>query len=324
MTDPSIVILGGGTGTFTVLSGLKKHPVRLSAVVTMSDGGGSTGILRDELGVLPPGDLRQCLVALSDADQELRDLFLYRFPNESLAGHNFGNLFLSALEKTLGDPLKAIDAAHRILRVNGRVIPVSNIASNLVALLEDGRELEGEHLIDQREAMRSRISQCRLEPGVTANPEAIAAIRDADVVVIGPGDLFTSIVPVLLPEGIANALVHTKAPILYVVNLVTKPGQTDEFTAEDHIRTVASYCGGRMPDVVIMNSADTAAAIRERYASQGERLVQWMNDGSISSRVILAPLIANGIHEHAASDRLTRSLIRHDPDKLAHAILMAF
>ena len=220
--------------------------------------------------------------------------------------------------------LKAIDAAHRILRVNGRVIPVSNIASNLVATLEDGRELEGEHLIDERETMRSRISLCRLQPTVTANPEAIAAIREADVVVIGPGDLFSSIVPVLLPDGIANALMHTKAPILYVVNLVTKPGQTDEFTAEDHIRTVAAYSGGRMPDVVIMNSADTAAAIRERYASQGERLVRWNNDGSIPSRVILAPLIANGIHEHTAGDRITRSLIRHDPDKLAHAILMAF
>lgn len=321
---PNIIVMGGGTGTFTVLTGLKKHPVDLSAIVTMSDGGGSTGILRDELGVLPPGDLRQCLVALSDADQELRDLFLYRFSNESLSGHNFGNLFLSALEKTVGDPLKAIDVAHRILRVNGRVIPVSSIASNLVALLKDGTEIIGEHRIDERIPERSPIQTCQLRPSVPANPEAVEAIKNADAVVIAPGDLYTSIVPVLLPEGIAQALASTRATIIYIVNLVTKPGQTDGYTANDHLEALQRHLGERMIDVVIMNSAQAAPELRQRYEAQGEELVQWTGPlSSTRTRVILAPLIADDIQEHAPQDRLVRSLIRHDQDKLAHAILMA-
>lgn len=316
-----ITVLGGGTGTFTVLTGLKKHPIDLSAIVSMSDGGGSTGILRDEMGVLPPGDLRQCLVALSEADQELRDLFLYRFSNESLAGHNFGNLFLSALEKTVGDPIKAVEAAHRILRVKGHVIPVSSIASHLMAILADGTKLNGEHSIDERALRRSPIKHCELNPPVQANPDAIESIKNADAIVISPGDLFTSIIPVLLVDGIAQALSQTQATIIYVVNLVTKPGQTDGFDAEQHIATLKDYLK-RDPDVVIINSARPSHALKERYEAQGERLVEGILDPS-RYRLISAPLIADAIQEQASSDRLTRSLLRHDPDRLALAILLA-
>lgn len=316
-----ITVLGGGTGTFTVLTGLKKHNVDLSAIVSMSDGGGSTGILRDEMGVLPPGDLRQCLVALSDADQELRDLFLYRFTNESLAGHNFGNLFLSALEKTIGDPIKAVEAAHRILRVKGHIIPVSNTASNLHATLEDGTVINGEHRIDERTPLRSPIMQCELNPPVQANPDAIEAIKNADAIVISPGDLFTSIIPVLLVDGIAQALTQTQATIIYVVNLVTKPGQTDGFDAEQHVSTISKYLT-RNPDVVIMNSAKPSHMVRERYETQDERLVEGPLDAD-HYRVISAPLISDAIQEQSAGDRLTRSLLRHDPDRLALGILMS-
>jgi uncharacterized cofD-like protein len=320
-TSKRMTVLGGGTGTFTVLSGLKKHPLDLSAIVSMSDGGGSTGILRDEMGVLPPGDLRQCLVALSEADQELRDLFLYRFTNESLAGHNFGNLFLSALEKTVGDPIKAVEVAHRILRVKGHVIPVSSIASNLVATLEDGTELIGEHHIDERISKRSPIKKCELDPPVQANPEAIEAIKQSDAIVICPGDLYTSIIPVLLVDGIAQALSQTQATIIYVVNLVTKPGQTDRFDAKHHVRELSGYLK-REPDVVIMNSATPSRALQERYESQGEHLVKGELDDA-PYRVISAPLIADAIQEQSTNDRLTRSLLRHDPDRLALAILLA-
>lgn len=316
-----ITVLGGGTGTFTVLTGLKKHNIDLSAIVSMSDGGGSTGILRDEMGVLPPGDLRQCLVALSDADQELRDLFLYRFSNESLAGHNFGNLFLSALEKTIGDPIKAVEAAHRILRVKGHIIPVSSIASNLHATLEDGTVVSGEHHIDERAPLRSPIKQCKLDPSVQANPDAIAAIKNADAIVISPGDLFTSVIPVLLVDGIAQALSQTQATIIYVVNLVTKPGQTDGFDAERHVSTISTYLQ-RTPDVVIMNSAKPSLTLKERYEAQDERLVEGALDAT-RYRAISAPLIADAIQEQSSSDRLTRSLLRHDPDRLALAILLA-
>lgn len=316
-----ITVLGGGTGTFTVLTGLKKHPIDLSAIVSMSDGGGSTGILRDEMGVLPPGDLRQCLVALSEADQELRDLFLYRFSNESLAGHNFGNLFLSALEKIVGDPIKAVEAAHRILRVEGHVIPVSSVASNLTATLEDGTKLNGEHHIDERATLRTPIKTCELNPPVQANPDALEAIKNADAIVISPGDLFTSIIPVLLVDGIAQALSQTQATIVYVVNLVTKPGQTDGFNTERHISTLSTYLK-RDPDVIIMNSAKPSHALKERYEAQGERLVEGSADAE-RYRIISAPLIADAIQEQTVNDRLTRSLLRHDPDRLALAILMA-
>ena len=317
-----ITVLGGGTGTFTTLTGLKKHPVDLSAIISMSDGGGSTGVLRDELGVLPPGDIRQCLVALSEADEELRDLFLFRFPNESLNGHNFGNLFLSALEMTTGDSLKAIEIAHKILRVNGKIIPVSGVASNLIAKLRDGTELNGEATIDERDSKRSPIDHCVLRPSVAANPEAAQALRESDAVVIAPGDLYTSIIPTLLVDGITKTLRSLDKPIIYVLNLVTKPGQTDGYSASKHIEVIREYLGGRYPDVVIMNSAKPSPALQERYEAQDECLISAQIDSSIPSRIVSAPLISESIQKPVPHDTLTRSLLRHDPDKLAHAILL--
>jgi len=317
-----IVVLGGGTGTFTVLTGLKRHPVDLSAVVSIADNGGSTGVLRDELGVLPPGDIRQCLVALSSGDEMMRRVFSHRFSRGSLQGHTLGNLFLSALEELCGNPLEAVKQAQQILRVRGRVIPVSPQASNLYAELEDGTVVEGEHAIDEPSAQRAAIDRCFLDPPVMATPDAVDAIRQADIVVMGPGDLFTSLIPVLLVDGVSDALAESQAKLVYVLNLVTKSGQTDGYTARRFCETVDQYIDPARLDTVLMNTATPSPAILKRYEKANDQLVtDDLQD--VPWQVVRAPLISERLAGAAMGDKLKRSVLRHDPAKLAAAILSA-
>ena len=217
-----IVVVGGGTGTYVVLSGLKKYPVDLTAIITMMDSGGSSGRLRDELGVLPPGDVRQCLVALANSSKLLRDMFNYRFEEGDLKGHTFGNIFLSTFVKTTGSMKKAIEEVGKILRIQGTVVPVTYANSDLCVEFEDGTIIEGETHIDEVEKMekRTRIKRAFLKPSVAANPDAKEAIEKADVIVIGPGDLYTSIIPNLLVNGIKSAISNSKAKKIYVLNLI--------------------------------------------------------------------------------------------------------
>lgn len=318
MTQPRIVVIGGGTGTFAVLSGLKQREAHVSAVVSIADNGGSTGKLRDEYGVLPPGDIRQCLVALSEADTIMRELFLHRFENGTLNGHNFGNLLLTALERITKDPLRGVDAAHRILRVKGRVIPVSTTAATLSATYEDGTVLVGEAEIDKRDRSRAPITRCELDPPVEANSEAIRAIQDADLIVIAPGDIFTSTFPVLLVTGIDQAIrTNKKAKLVQVVNLVTKPGQTDDWNASRHVATVANQIN-REPDTILINNARPAMAILERYLRDDEQPVR---DDILNGNVRRLPLLSRKISEPVPGDELKRSLLRHDPELLANAIM---
>lgn len=317
-----VVILGGGTGTFTVLSGLKYHPVDLSAVVSIADDGGSTGILRDELGVLPPGDIRQCLVALSAGDQVLRDLFNYRFTQGGLDGHNFGNIFLSALEKVTGDSLTAVREANRILNVKGKVIPVSSRAADLYAELEDATVVKGEHAIDKPQGKRAAIRKCFLSPEVPANPEALETIKTADVIVMGPGDLYTSLIPVLLVQGLAQALAQSRAKRLLVINLTSKNGQTQGYKASDFCGVVAKHIHPAKIDMVLINSAKPSNEILERYARAGDHLIEDdLNEEVI--KIWRGDLLSGEISESVPGDKLVRSLLRHDPNKLAAAILTA-
>lgn len=320
MSKKRVVVLGGGTGTFTVLSGLKHHDIDVTAVVSVADNGGSTGILRDELGVLPPGDIRQCLVALSADGDVLRSLFTYRFHEGSLAGHNFGNLFLSALEKVSGDPLSAIREAQRILQIKGRVIPVSGRASNLFAELEDGSLVEGEHAIDETEEGRSPIQRCFLSPSVPANPEALKAIEEADLLVLGPGDLYTSLIPVLLVDGVAKTIASSHGKRVFITNLVTKQGQTDGFSAKTFCDVVLRHIFPGTIDIVLLNSSTPSASVVERYEKQGEHLV--VDDlRETPFEVRRAPLLAQQIVEPKPGDVLRRSFLRHDSQKLATAIV---
>lgn len=315
-----VVVLGGGTGAFTVLTGLKRHPVDLTAIVNMADDGGSTGILRDELGVLPPGDIRQCLVALADGDDVLRQLFNYRFSEGSLSGHSFGNLFLSALEKMTGNPLEAIRHAQSILNVKGRVIPVAAQATTLFAELEDGTVVRGEHTIDLADQTRSPIRRCFLDPQIDANLEAVDAITSADALVLGPGDLYTSLIPVLLVRGITDALASSHAPLIYLPNLATKHGHTDGFGASRFCEIISKSIAPATIRGVIVNNAAPSIDLVDRYAKAGELLVQDdLRDTPF--QVLRTDLIAQTTLLQKPGDPIRRSLIRHDPQKLASAIM---
>lgn len=316
-----VVVMGGGTGTFTVLSGLKHYALDLSAVVSIADDGGSTGILRDELGVLPPGDIRQCLVALSSGDAVLRELFNYRFTQGGLDGHNFGNIFLSALEKVCGDPLTAVKEANRILNVKGRVIPVSSRPARLYAELDDGIVVCGEHAIDKPDSQRAPIHRCFLSPEMQASQEALEAIHDADLIVMGPGDLFTSLIPVLLVKGVANALAQSMAKRVLVINLTSKKGQTQGYRASDFIKIIKDYIYPAEIDIVVANDAKPDDEVARRYLEAGDDIIQ--NDISEASglRIWTGDLLSEGLVNAVPGDRLKRSLLRHDPKKLAKAIL---
>jgi len=317
-----ITVIGGGTGTFVVLSGLKDYSFDLSVVVSMMDSGGSTGRLRDQLGVLPPGDLRQCLVALSEAPLLWRKLFLYRFENGDLKGHNFGNIFLAALEKVSDNYDEAIDTVSYVLKTKGKVIPVTKESLHLVAEYENGKTVTGESLIDENHLEKSRIKKAYLVPKGNANQKAIDAILNADNIILGPGDLYTSIIPVLLVSGIKNAIERTKAKIIYIMNLMTKSGQTTGYKASDHINDLSFYLG-KTPNVVLINTAKISSDIMESYKRYNETMVKNDTDVLINNNtpeIIKADLLDNNRKEKSESDILYRSILRHDSKKVAKVI----
>lgn len=320
-SQKNIVVIGGGTGTFVALTGLKHYPVNLSAIITMMDSGGSTGRLRDQLGVLPPGDLRQALVALSRSDKLWRDLFLYRFEKGDLKGHNFGNLFVSALEKVSGSIEKAIEHAGHILDTEGEVIPVTFTHCHLCVSLSDGTVIKGETYIDELEKnkSRSRITRAYLEPKATANPQALRAIKEADMIVIGPGDLYTSIIPNLIVGGIAEALKAASAKKVFVMNLMTKHGQTTGYSAADHLSDLRMYIDGAV-DVVLLNKAKPDKNTLKLYESEKEQAVESnLKDNGV--HIVVADLLNTAQIKKTDSDILKRSLIRHDPHKLAKHLM---
>ena len=247
VSGAKIVVIGGGTGSFTLLQGIKRYTKDVTALVNMADDGGSTGQLRDELGVLPPGDVRQCLVALSDSPK-VRDLFNYRFDEGSLKGHAFGNLFMAALEKMTGSFAEAVELAGNVLNIEGKVEPVTLTDVTLCAEGKDGQPVKGEFTIAHQElAPRPNIW---LEPEAVANPRAIQAILEADLVVIAPGNLYGSLAPALVIEGVRQALHKTKAKCVYVCNLVSKPGPTDGFSVMDFASEIERLAGGEFLESV--------------------------------------------------------------------------
>lgn len=312
----NVVVIGGGTGTFVVLSGLKDYPMHISAVVTIMDSGGSTGRLRDQYGVVPPGDLRQCLVALSDAPKLWRKLFLYRFEKGDFKGHNFGNILLTALEQIAPNYQEVIDTAEYILQTKGDVIPVTFDKVHLCAEYEDGEILETEELIDTAFHKKSRIKKVYLKPKAHANNNALKAIKQADYIILGPGDVFTSIIPNLVVNGIKDQLVHSKAKIIYIVNLMTKQGQTTNFTATDHIEVMESYLGRKI-DVVLMNNTNISRDARGYYEEFGEKIVNDDLQKMDGKTIIRTDLIAKGPFKKSIADKVNRSLQRHDSKKLA-------
>ena len=323
--DIKIAVVGGGTGSFTLLSALKNHTKQLAAIVNMVDDGGSTGILRDELGALPPGDVRQCLVALSDSPK-IRDLFNYRFEEGTFEGHPFGNIFLTALEKMSGSFSEAIKTASEILHVNGMVIPATldNVRLKM-EWPEASVILHGERVIgadyfkyDPRRAILSLI------PSATANPTALNAIEQADVVVIAPGDLYSSLGPLLVIDGIAGALMKTNALCVYVANLVTKQGQTEGFSVSDHVKEIERFVGAPFLDFVLYNKQVPTEEVASRYKAENAYLVKV--DKIILNSAPYRAIAGNFLGELASKNKADvllsgRSLIRHDASAVARSII---
>ena len=272
MRGPKIVMIGGGTGSFTLLSVLKDYAQDITALVNMADDGGSTGVLRDELGVLPPGDVRQCLVALSRSSEQMRELFNYRFPEGTFEGHSFGNLFLTAVEKMSDDFSDAVRFASEVLDIQGRVIPMTLDDIRLEIEFSDGTKEKGEVNIghmDFKGKLRPKLS---LDPAGKITPEAAEAIQDADLVVIAPGNLYGSIGPALIIDGVSEALRTSKAKLVYVCNLMTKPGQTDSFTVSDYAEEIERFIGKGQLDYVLYNSKRPADELINRYSAEDEFL----------------------------------------------------
>lgn len=306
-----IVTIGGGTGLATMLRGLKEYTVNITAIVTVADDGGSSGRIRDDLGILPPGDVRNTLVALADTEPLMEELFQYRFNwGEGLEGHSFGNLFIAAMTDITGDFEESIRAFSKVLAVRGKVLPPTLESVRLGAVYEDGSTMMGESLLPQQ---NKKINKVFLEPRAPrALPEAVQAILHADVVVIGPGSLYTSIMPNLLIPGITEALEDTSALRIYVCNAMTQPGETDGYTASDHVQGILAHVDGKnIFDYVLVNQALISAAQTRMYARQGAHPV----------RVDLGALEALGVrvHQRDLLDRM--DLVRHDSKKLAEEIM---
>ncbi len=321
MTIKKIVTIGGGTGHFTLLSGLKEYPFDIKAIVSMADHGGSTGRLRDELGVLPPGDIKQCLVALSSSPKILRDLFLYRFNKGSLKGHSFGNLFLSALEKSAGSFEKAIEEASKILAIKGKVIPATLDKIELVAVLENGKKVFGEEKIDNLKPSNTKIKQVFLKPSGKINKQAKKAIKEADAIIIGPGDIYTSIIPNLLVKGMKESLEVSKAKKILITNLINKKGQTPDFSAYDYLKTIEDYSFKGLFNFVIYNIKKPSKKTLERYKKEGDFVRFKEVPKNLKTRFLGFSLLSEKTFKQIKADKTKRSLIRHNPKKLAQAIM---
>jgi len=336
-----IVSVGGGTGLSTLLSGLKVFVGKefllnagpeaswietLTAVVTVTDDGGSSGRLREEFQILPPGDIRNCMAALAEDEHLLTRLFQYRFESEGdLSGHSFGNLFLAALAGVTGDFLEAIKVSSEVLAIKGRIFPSTVEDVALVAELEDGRIIKGETNIV---ASRSPIRRLRLSNDTCRPlPETLDAIKHADIITVGPGSLYTSVIPNLLVDGIVDAISNSDAVKVYISNIMTQPGETDYFDVEDHLRVLFEYSPNLELDYVIVNTAQISAALREKYLADGAAQVKFDSlarnefEDELYTAFIKTPERVHAFRLICRDVLHEDGLVRHDPDKLAQLVL---
>ncbi len=311
-----VVVIGGGTGNFVVLRGLKLYPLDLSAIVSMADDGGSTGILRDELGVLPPGDVRQCLVALSNSSRLMRSLMNYRFENGGLGGHSFGNLLLSALEKVTGSFEKAVEEASKILNIKGKVIPITTHQVRLKMVLNSRKILEGEREIYLSQEIDQGYKTIYLEPYPKVNPRVLDEISTADLLVIGPGGLHTSLIPNLLVEGMCEAICQSDAKKVFVVNLMNRKGQTTGYKTSHYLQELTRFLGKDVFDHILLNVQQPPKDLIEFYASEGELVENDIKDSRVMGAELLGPLA-----QENKKDLMKRNLIRHDSKKLAQELM---
>lgn len=313
-----IVVIGGGTGLSTLLRGLKEYTSNITALVTVTDDGGSSGRLQREFNMLPPGDIRNCLVALADAEPLMQELFQYRFQpgvrgetteSSGLTGHSFGNILIAAMLHITGDFEEAVRQTSRVLAIRGRVLPSTTRNVRLMAELEDGSIVEGETTIARA---GRRIKQIMLsDPDAEPLPEALEAIRTADAIIIGPGSVYTSVVPNFLVNGVAQAVAESRAIKLYVCNVMTQPGETTDFTASDHVKAVLEQAGVPIFDYVLVNVEEPTTELRERYERVGSRWV--LPDVEKIRALGLRPVTGRFMSQS--------NVVRHDSERLAEIII---
>lgn len=310
---PKIVAIGGGTGLSTLLRGLKQYSNNITAIVTVADDGGSSGRLRREIGVLPPGDIRNCLAALADEEKLLTELFQYRFEaGAGLSGHSFGNLFLTAMSEITGDLEQAVTASSQVLAIRGTVLPATLSDVSLWAEMEDGRLVEGESNIPLAQGKIRNIGCLPANP--PALPAAIAAIEEADYIIIGPGSLYTSIIPNFLVPEIAAAISQVKVPRIYVCNIMTQPGETEEYSVADHIQAIDRICPQKLFDAVLVHRKAPSPELLQRYAEENSHPVYI--DRETITKLGRRVVIANIMDEKGSINS-----IRHDSSQLARVLL---
>jgi uncharacterized cofD-like protein len=303
------VAVGGGTGLATLLAGLKQHTTNLTAVVTVADDGGSSGLLRRDMGVLPPGDIRNCLVALADDESLMSRLFRFRFPDGGLQGHSFGNLFVAALSEVTGDFERAVQESSHVLKVRGRVLPATLENVVLEAELQGGTTVMGESTITASERLPLRVWLTPQTPA--ALPQAVAAVEEAQLVVLGPGSVYTSVIPNLLIPGVREALRRTRARVVYVCNVMTQPGETDRYTAADHLEALYRHGVSGLVDYVIVNDTPVSGGLAASYEATGAEPVRADDERlqRLGVRVVHARVAAAGDY------------FRHDPERLAAVLV---
>jgi len=307
---PKIVVVGGGTGLSNLLYGLKEYTSNITAIVTVSDDGGSSGRLREQFGLLAPGDIRNCLVALADTEPLMRNLFQFRFDGKAeLDGHSFGNLFITAMTQITGDFEQAVKESSKVLAIRGRVIPSTLEEVGLIAEYEDGTKVAGESKISKEKKLIRRIYLSRKDCEPT--PEAISAIAEADAIVIGPGSLYTSIIPNILISEITKVILESKALKIYVCNIMTQSGETDSFKASDHIEALVAHARSKLIDYCILNLAQIPAEFVEKYKGEGAQLVA-------ADAEKVQEMGFSVIKEDLVS---AKNYVRHDSQKLARIII---
>lgn len=312
--ETKVVVIGGGTGLSTMLRGLKQYTSHITAIVTVGDDGGGSGKLREDLGMLPPGDIRNCILALADTEPLMEDLLQYRFTEGSLKGQCFGNLFLAAMAGISENFEDAVQKMSSVLAVKGKVLPVTLDDMKLVAELENGEIIEGESKIPSEVIVRkTRIKKLAIKP-IDAKPleEAIKAINNADVIIMGPGSLYTSIIPNLLVKGIPEAICKSPAKKVYISNVMTQPGETDGFKVSNHLKVLMDYGVAGNIDYVIANNGIIPPDIKEKYARENAELVvlDYENISNLNVNVIEADLI-----------KITKRYVKHNAEKLAELIM---
>lgn len=316
---PSIVAIGGGTGLSTMLRGLKTYTPNITAVVTVADDGGGSGMLRNELNILPPGDIRNCIMALSETEPLMEKLLRYRFSDGSLAGQSFGNLLLAAMTGiSNGDFVNAIKTISKVLKVKGTVLPVTDSDIELVAILENGKEVVGESNIGKSVTeYGSRINRIfvRAKNGeeVKVFPDVTEKIRNADLITIGPGSLYTSILPVLAVDNIAEEILRAKAPVIYIGNIMTQPGETDGYTAYDHVEAILKHTNKDLIDYFIVNNSRVDMLFLKKYAEKNSEEVYVDKEKFENSGIKLI--------ERNLLALLDNRYIRHNVDALTDAII---